>query len=61
VLLADREGAAEARPIEIVKLEEAERRYLRWALATFPGGKRELARRLGLSERTFYRKTQDLA
>jgi DNA-binding NtrC family response regulator len=33
---------------------------LRWALATFRGDRRELARRLGLSERTFYRKTHDL-
>ncbi len=41
-------------------LEEAEQRYLRWALATFPGERRELARRLGLSERTFYRKIQNL-
>jgi len=60
VLAATRNGAAEARPNEIVKLDEAERRYLRWALATFPGEKRELSRRLGLSERTFYRKIQNL-
>ena len=60
VLAAARHGAAETRPHEIVTLEEAERRYLRWALATLPGERRELARRLGLSERTFYRKIQHL-
>jgi two-component system response regulator HydG len=54
-------GTAQPRPNEIVTLEEAERRYLRWALATFPGDRRELARRLGLSERTFYRKIRDLS
>jgi len=53
-------GAAEARPVHIVTLAEAERRYLRWALATFKGERRELAHRLGLRERTFYRKTRDL-
>jgi len=53
-------GAAQTRPVEIVSLEEAERRYLRWALATFPGDRRELARRLGLSERTLYRKISEL-
>ena len=60
VLDASRKGVAETRPSDIVTLEEAEQRYLRWALATFPGERRELARRLGLSERTFYRKIQHL-
>ena len=60
VLAAAGGGAAQARPSEIVTLAEAERRYLRWALATFKGDRRELARRLGLTERTFYRKTRDL-
>jgi DNA-binding NtrC family response regulator len=45
---------------EIVTLAEAERRYLRWALAIYRGDRRELARRLGLTERTFYRKTHEL-
>jgi two-component system response regulator HydG len=60
VLAAVVSGAAEARPVQIVTLVEAERRYLRWALATFKGDRRALARRLGLTERTFYRKTRDL-
>ncbi len=60
VLAAAGGGAAQARPSNIVTLAEAERRYLRWALATFKGDRRELARCLGLTERTFYRKTHDL-
>jgi DNA-binding NtrC family response regulator len=60
VLAAVVSGTAEARPVQIVTLVEAERRYLRWALATFKGDRRALARRLGLTERTFYRKTRDL-
>jgi DNA-binding NtrC family response regulator len=60
VLLEARAGPAQSRPAEIVSLAEAERRYLRWALATFAGDRRELARRLGLSERTFYRKLRGL-
>jgi DNA-binding NtrC family response regulator len=54
-------GIAQARPGEIVTLEEAERRYLRWVLATFKGDRRELATRLGVTERTLYRKIADLA
>jgi two-component system response regulator HydG len=41
---------------EVVPLEEAERRYLRWAESAFEGSKKELAQRLGISERTLYRK-----
>ena len=41
---------------EIEPLADVEDRYLRWAAARFPGDKRELAGRLGLSERTLYRK-----
>jgi transcriptional regulator with PAS, ATPase and Fis domain len=40
----------------IVPLEEAEWRYVRWALETLGGDKRALAERLGISERTLYRK-----
>jgi two-component system, NtrC family, response regulator HydG len=41
---------------EIVSLEELERRYVRQTLRQLGGDKRELARRLGISERTLYRK-----
>ncbi|MEN6587343.1 MAG: sigma 54-interacting transcriptional regulator [Sulfuricella sp.] len=41
---------------EILPLEEVERRYVRQALQKLGGDKRELARRLGMSERTLYRK-----
>lgn len=44
---------------EIVALDEAERRYVRQALAQLGGDRRELARRLGISERTLYRKLAD--
>jgi two-component system response regulator HydG len=37
-------------------LEESEHRYLAWALARHVGPRRELAARLGLSERTLFRK-----
>lgn len=45
-----------AAPGEIVPLEEAERRYVRWALDQAGGDKKLLAQRLGISERTLYRK-----
>lgn len=41
---------------EIVPLDEAQRRYVRWALAQVGGDKARLARLLGISERTLYRK-----
>lgn len=41
---------------ELLPLDEVERRYLRWARETHAGERRELARELGLSERTLYRK-----
>lgn len=41
---------------EIVSLDEAERLYVRRALRQLGGNKQELARRLGVSERTLYRK-----
>ena len=37
-------------------LEQAERRYVRAALVQLDGNRKELARRLGISERTLYRK-----
>lgn len=44
---------------EIVSLAESERRYVRWALSQMQGDKRALAGKLGISERTLYRKLQD--
>ena len=41
---------------EILPLEEVEARYLKWAVARFGGDKASLARKLGLGQRTFYRK-----
>jgi len=41
---------------EMLKLEEVERRYVREALGRLGGDRKELARRLGISERTLYRK-----
>jgi two-component system response regulator HydG len=41
---------------EILTLEEVERRYVHQALEQLGGDKQELARRLGMSERTLYRK-----
>ncbi len=43
----------------IVPLAEAERRYLRWALEQNGADRRVLAGRLGLSERTLYRKLKE--
>ncbi len=43
---------------EVLPLEEVERRYLRRVSLRFTGDRRELARRLGISERTLYRKLQ---
>ncbi len=45
---------------EISPLDDIERRYLRWVLTLYHGDKRELAKRLGLSERTLYRKVKAL-
>ena len=44
----------------IVTLAEAEQRYLRWALRQHRGDRRSLARKLGVSERTLFRKLQRL-
>jgi len=43
----------------ILPLAEVERRYLRWAERAHPGDRRALAARLGVSERTLYRKLRD--
>jgi DNA-binding NtrC family response regulator len=41
---------------EIAPLASLEKRYLNWAAAQFPGDRKTLARQLGVSERTLYRK-----
>lgn len=45
---------------EVIPLEELEQRYLGRVLAEFPGDRQELAGRLGVSERTLYRKLKGL-
>ncbi|HEX8988012.1 MAG TPA: sigma 54-interacting transcriptional regulator [Rhodocyclaceae bacterium] len=45
---------------EIVTLAEAERRYLRWAVARHAGDRHALARTLGVSPRTLFRKLAEL-
>jgi DNA-binding NtrC family response regulator len=40
----------------VLTLEQAERRYVRAALVQLDGNRKELARSLGISERTLYRK-----
>ena len=40
----------------VVSLDVAERRYLQWALGRLGGDRKTLARQLGISERTLYRK-----
>jgi DNA-binding NtrC family response regulator len=53
-------GAALApAPDRVRPLEEVERDYLRWAADRFGGDRGELARALGLSERTLFRKLRD--
>ncbi|MEO1767084.1 sigma-54 interaction domain-containing protein [Thiobacter aerophilum] len=51
-------GAQPPAPVveEIVPLATAELRYLQWALAHHDGDRKSLARKLGISERTLYRK-----
>ena len=50
------QGLALTRGDEIVSLAEAEARYLRMAYARYGSDKQALAQRLGISERTLYRK-----
>ena len=45
---------------DIISLEENERRYLMRVLASSPDDRTALAKRLGLSKRTLYRKLQAL-
>ena len=43
----------------IIPLEQAEKQYLQWADANCQGDRRMLAKMLGISERTLYRKLQE--
>ncbi|MFA7495924.1 MAG: sigma-54 interaction domain-containing protein [Acidithiobacillus sp.] len=45
---------------DIVPLAELEEHYLRWARSSYSGDRRSLAQRLGVSERTLYRKLDAL-
>ncbi|MDP2833409.1 MAG: sigma-54-dependent Fis family transcriptional regulator [Pseudomonadota bacterium] len=58
--LADALDLPRAEPLptreSILPLDQAERRYVRQALTQLDGDRKELARRLGISERTLYRK-----
>jgi DNA-binding NtrC family response regulator len=42
----------------IVPLDQMEKNYLEWAVKNFPGDRSSLASKLGVSERTLYRKIQ---
>jgi len=44
---------------EIAPLENLEKRYLTWAMENFRGDRKALAERLGISERTLYRKLRN--
>nr|VFK39439.1 MAG: sigma54 specific transcriptional regulator, Fis family [Candidatus Kentron sp. TC]VFK41799.1 MAG: regulatory protein, Fis family [Candidatus Kentron sp. TC]VFK56425.1 MAG: regulatory protein, Fis family [Candidatus Kentron sp. TC] len=55
-LLSETLGNHEDDPKEILPLDVVEARYLRQILARYPNAKRELAEKLGISERTLYRK-----
>ena len=55
------EFESETEPVgAILSLKEVERRYLRQVTAGFPGSNRDLARHLGVTERTLYRKLREL-
>ncbi len=43
----------------IIPLEQLERYYLEWAVTNFPGDRHSLAAKLGVSERTLYRKLRE--
>ncbi|HEY9198888.1 MAG TPA: sigma-54-dependent Fis family transcriptional regulator [Gammaproteobacteria bacterium] len=53
-------AAGDDMPGELLPLEEMERRYLTRVVATYNGDRRALAEKLGISERTLYRKLQQL-
>jgi len=45
---------------EILPVSEVEARYLQWAVARFEGDNATLAEKLGMGERTFYRKLKNI-
>ncbi|MFA5083739.1 MAG: sigma 54-interacting transcriptional regulator [Hydrogenophilaceae bacterium] len=51
-------AAPESQGGEVVPLDQAERRYVRWALEQKGGDKKALAQALGISERTLYRRLE---
>ncbi|KEA62852.1 Response regulator of zinc sigma-54-dependent two-component system [Marinobacterium lacunae] len=61
-VLSVSEGAVVSgeRPREVLPLEQVEAQYLRQVAARFKGDNRELAAKLGMSERTLYRKLRQL-
>lgn len=62
-LRAPQEGDRQTSPASfsrLVPLADMERHYLRWALGQHPADKPTLARGLGISERTLYRKLEKL-
>ncbi len=52
------QGAAADAEEAILPLDQVEHRYVRWALERVNGDKKRLARLLGISERTLYRKLE---
>ena len=56
--LAPIPAAGESSGGAVVPLDQAEQRYVRWALEQTGGDKKALARALGISERTLYRKLE---
>jgi transcriptional regulator with PAS, ATPase and Fis domain len=59
--LLDRSKTREPMEMEfsgIIPLDLMEKRYLEWAVGNFPGDRQSLATKLGISERTLYRKLQ---
>ena len=53
-------ASSTAAPDDIIPLDEAERRYLRWALARHQGDRQSLADKLGVCKRTLYRKLREM-
>ncbi|HFE37807.1 MAG TPA: AAA family ATPase, partial [Gammaproteobacteria bacterium] len=45
---------------ELKTLADIEKEYLKWAVTHFQGDKKQLAEKLGLGERTLYRKLKTL-